>query len=195
MNTSPKVILSSVAAISILIGTLAVTQRKVNPSIIIKPAVALVSPAAEPPPRVEIPVAEHPAPVQSAKAEVLPAAHPKKSGARSVQAAKVKEPIQDPDARVALSMVGLDPAAEQYWLAAINDTSLPANERKDLIEDLNEAGLSNPHQPGPQDLPAILNRLALIEELAPYAVDRVNWEAFQEAYKDLIGMLAGKPAH
>ncbi len=133
--------------------------------------------------------------VQPVKADVLPVSKPgKKAPAQTGQAAKIKEPIQDPAARVALSLVGADPEAEQYWLATINDTRLPANERKDLIEDLNEDGLSDPHHPGPEDVPLILNRLALIEEFAPYAADQINWEAFQEAYKDLAGMLAGQPA-
>ena len=78
-------------------------------------------------------------------------------------------------------------------MGAINDPNLPAEERKDLIEDLNEDGLSDPKHPGPEDLPLILNRLQLIEELAPDAMDRVNADAFAEAYKDLNNMLAGKP--
>ena len=90
-------------------------------------------------------------------------------------------------------MVGTDPVAEQYWMAAINDPSLPANERKDLIEDLNEDGLSDPKHPDSQDLPLILNRIRLIELLAPQAMDSVNEEAFAEAYKDLKNMLEGKP--
>jgi len=112
---------------------------------------------------------------------------------QSAPAAKVKEPIQDPDARTALSLVGTDPAAEQYWMEAINDPTLPAGERKDLIEDLNEDGLSDPHHPGAQDVPLILNRLRLIEGLAPGAMDQVNAQAFAEAYKDLTDMLSGKP--
>src|SRR5262245_53986962 len=43
-----------------------------------------------------------------------------------------EEPLQDPIARVALSLVGMDPDAEDYWFAAINDLSLPAHERQDL---------------------------------------------------------------
>ena len=112
---------------------------------------------------------------------------------------KPKDPIQDPDARVALSLVGIDPDAEDYWISAINDPSLPAEERKDLIEDLNETGLANPHQPGADDLPIIANRLQLIEELASNpnfiaGLDQVNKDAFAEAHKDLVNLLAGKPA-
>ena len=95
------------------------------------------------------------------------------------------DPVTDPLARVALSMVGLDLDAELYWVASINDPTLPAAERQDLIEDLNEVGLADPKHPTPDDLPLILSRLELIEELWPWAMDGVNDEAFDEAYKDL----------
>src|SRR5689334_22290758 len=35
--------------------------------------------------------------------------------------AKTKPPLEDPDARDALRLVGTDPAAELYWYYAIND--------------------------------------------------------------------------
>ena len=117
----------------------------------------------------------------------------KKAAAKTGTSAKAKAPIQDPDARAALSLVGADPEAEAYWMGAVNDPSLPAEERKDLIEDLNEDGLSDPKHPGPEDLPLIVNRLRLIEELAPNALDQVNVDAFAEAYKDLNNLLAGNP--
>jgi hypothetical protein len=104
------------------------------------------------------------------------------------QAGQQNQSIQDPDARVALSYVGADPDAEAYWVGAINDPNLSADERQNLIEDLNEDGLSDPQNPGPGDLPLIVNRLQLIEELAPGAMDRVNADAFAEAYKDLVNM-------
>jgi hypothetical protein len=104
-----------------------------------------------------------------------------------------REPLQDPLAREALAFVGADPVAEAYWYAAINNPALPANERQDLIEDLNEDGLSDPSHPGPEDLPLILSRLQLIEETGPDAMDEVNAAAFQEAYKDLVN-LAGLAA-
>jgi hypothetical protein len=40
----------------------------------------------------------------------------------------------------------------------------------------------------PEELPIVLNRLALIEELAPDAMDQVNADAFAEAYKDLTNI-------
>ena len=117
----------------------------------------------------------------------------KKTAAKAGSPTKAKAPIQDPDARAALSLVGVDPEAEAYWMGAVNDPSLPAEERKDLIEDLNEDGLSDPHHPRPEDVPLIVNRLRLIEEMTPHAIDQVNVDAFAEAYKDLNNLLAGKP--
>ena len=93
-------------------------------------------------------------------------------------------------ARIALSAVGANADAERYWYSAINDPDLPAHERQDLIEDLNETGLIDPRHPTFDDLPLIVNRLALIEGLAPQAMDQVNFDAFQEAYKDLVNLLA-----
>ena len=101
--------------------------------------------------------------------------------------------LEDPLARVALNFVGTDPEAAAYWLGAINDSSMPAEERKDLIEDLNEDGLSNPRHPAVQDLPLIMARIRLVEQLAPRAMDNVNRDAFAEAYKDLVGLLNGQP--
>jgi hypothetical protein len=100
--------------------------------------------------------------------------------------------LQDPLARIALNFVGSDPDADAYWIGAINDDSLPAEERKDLIEDLNEDGLSDPRHPTAQDLPLILSRLRLIERLTPTAMDSVNRDAFAEAYKDLVGLANGQ---
>jgi len=99
-----------------------------------------------------------------------------------------KEPLRDPVARVALAFVGMDADAEAYWYGAINDPSLPANERQDLIEDLNEDGLSDPKRPTAEDLPLIVSRLLIIEEVVWDAMDEVNADAFLEAYKDLVNL-------
>src|SRR5262249_46324725 len=97
-------------------------------------------------------------------------------------------PQDKPIERVALSYVGADPAAEAIWFKAINDPQISAHDRSDLIEDLNEEGFENPHNPTFDDLPLIENRLAIIETLAPDSMDDVNAAAFAEAYKDLINM-------
>jgi hypothetical protein len=91
-------------------------------------------------------------------------------------------------ARDALSLVGADPDAEAVWASAINDPMHSEHERKDLIEDLNEEGFADPKNLTPDDLPLIVNRLAIIEQLAPTAMDDVNDAAFAEAYKDLVNM-------
>jgi len=63
-----------------------------------------------------------------------------------------------------------------------------ANARKNLIEDLNEDGL-NYRNLTSDDLPVILYRIQLIEQLAPNAMDQTNMDAFKEAYKDLVNMV------
>src|SRR6266550_3085183 len=93
-------------------------------------------------------------------------------------------------ARLALGFVGSDPQAEEVWYGAINDPNMPANARKDLIEDLNEEGFANPRQITEDDLPLIYSRISLIEQVAPDAMDEVNAAAFAEAYKDLLNMAA-----
>jgi len=98
--------------------------------------------------------------------------------------------VPKPIARTALSFVGADGDAEDVWVNAINDPNRDANERKDLIEDLNEDGFPDPKHITEDDLPLIVSRLMLIEELAPDAIDDVNAAAFAEAYKDLTNMLA-----
>jgi len=99
-----------------------------------------------------------------------------------------KEPRQDPLAREALALVGVDAAAEQYWASAINDPSLSDKEREDLIEDLNEEGFVDPRHPAYDELPLIVSRLQIIEEYAPFAMDENNARSFAEAYKDLLNM-------
>jgi hypothetical protein len=101
---------------------------------------------------------------------------------------------QDPMARAALSLVGVNADAEAYWLNAIYDTSLSDSEREDLMEDLNEVGLSDPHHPAPEDFPLIANRLMILEELIPNLSDPFMREHIWEAYKDLRQLYAGEPA-
>ena len=104
---------------------------------------------------------------------------------------QAEEPlIPSPVARLALGYVGSDPDAEEIWVYAINDPNRSPDERKDLIEDLNEDGFPDPRNITEDDVPLIMSRLELIEELAPDAADDVNAAAFAEAYKDLVNMLA-----
>jgi hypothetical protein len=139
-----------------------------------------------------------PAPAQTAKdASTVRDATPAPAPARPAQrqrttagAADAPQPlVPKPIARTALSYVGADQDAEEVWVNAINDPNRSADERKDLIEDLNEDGFPDPKNITQDDLPLIVSRLMLIEELAPDAIDDVNAAAFAEAYKDLANML------
>jgi hypothetical protein len=95
---------------------------------------------------------------------------------------------KEPLARLALNFVGADAQANEFYQKAINDLSLPKDDRRNLIEDLNQDGFASKKNLGPSDLPLIENRIALIEQLAPAATDPINVAAFKEAYKDLLKM-------
>ena len=92
-------------------------------------------------------------------------------------------------AREALRLVGVDPDALVIWRRAINDPRLPAGDRSDLIEDLNDEGYDEQDAFTQADLDLILARLRLIEQEMPFAMDDTNAWAFTEAYQDLLGML------
>jgi hypothetical protein len=162
-----------------------------TPTVPASPAIS-ATPAQPPPPGTR----SEPAPVKQFEvASADPAAQPAAIAPAVAPARKQYQPglskfknAQDPQARLALSGVGSDTTAELRWIAAINDPNLPAKERKDLIEDLNEDGLSDPSHPAPRDLPVIESRLHLIEQLLPSAIDQTNADAFREAQKDLIKM-------
>jgi len=170
----------------------AAAQPPVNQSEPVEPALMQIAdpvPVEEPAPAEEaIPASAPPEAVASA---VLPAKKAAKTAAAPNPARRgSKPPPRDPLARDALFLAGVDPDAEQYWALAINDPSLPPNERQDLIEDLNEEGFPDPRNLTADDLPLILSRIALIEQHVGDAMDEVNAAAFMEAYKDLWNMLA-----
>jgi hypothetical protein len=143
-------------------------------------------------------VVEQSAPAEPAtepQVQLLPKPKPTpKLQAQTPSANPGKEPLHDPVAREALALVGVDPEAEQYWLDAIYDSNLPDNEREDLMEDLNETGFADPKNLTADDLPLILNRLIIIQQIAPYT-DPFMAEHLGEAYGDLSKMadrLAGQ---
>ncbi len=162
-------------------------QRAVNQNATVETPVP--TPTAPEPPQARETVARseiRPQPRPS-RPEAKPAMKQQRPANQAQPASNPKDPV-DKLARVALSFVGTDSDAEEYWISAINDPTLSANERKDLIEDLNEEGLPDPKHPTVDDLPLIVSRLLIIEELAPHAMDQANADAFQEAYKDLVNM-------
>jgi hypothetical protein len=137
----------------------------------------------------------------------LKAAFATKPGASAAQSVAPADPedldLNDPAqrlplARFALAYIGTDEVAESLWLHAINDPALSPEDRKNLIEDLNEDGFPDPKNLTAADLPLIEARLALIDRLAPEAMDDTNAAAFKEAHKDLLAMrtkLLPPPAH
>jgi hypothetical protein len=96
--------------------------------------------------------------------------------------------VKEKRARAALALIGHDPEADKVWIQTINDPSVLADARSNLIEDLNEDGFPDPDNPTLDDLPMIEYRIDLIDDHAPYAMDKTNADAFQEARKDLVNM-------
>jgi hypothetical protein len=96
---------------------------------------------------------------------------------------------KEPFARLALNYVGADPNANAFWVKAVNDFALSNDQRRNLIEDLNQDGfVDRKNLNATRDLPLIDSRIALIVELAPTTTDPVNAAALREAYKDLAKM-------
>ena len=149
------------------------------------PARPLKANEPNPQPQVIAPAAPAP-PVAPEPAPEAPSAPPVKTQTAPAQAAPTQPNLAT--AREALSYVGIDADAEEYWYRTINDPGLSANERQNLIEDLNEDGFADPRNPTLDELPLIVSRLLLIEDVAGDAMDQVNADAFQEAYKDLVNM-------
>jgi hypothetical protein len=114
----------------------------------------------------------------------------RKAGAGASAAGSDRSEKANELAREALRLVGKDPEALVIWRRAINDPALPAGNRSDLIEDLNDEGYDGQGAFTEADLQLILARLDLIEREMPLAMDATNAWAFTEAYKDLLGMLA-----
>lgn len=98
--------------------------------------------------------------------------------------AEQKEPL----ARLALAYVGANPQADRMYQTAIADPNLPKEDRRNLIEDLNQDGFPNTKRLTASDLPLIQKRLEFIQQNAPNAVDSVAAAAFAEAQKDLVNM-------
>jgi len=162
-----------------------VETKRVNPS---PPAPVVEAPAPAPVSNTEIAQDLSASSREAATPKVPAQAKAQKAPKQQAGGKQADPPPKDEIARAALSYVGIDPEADEYWIGAINNPELSAEERSNLIEDLNEDGLSDPKHPGPEDLPVILNRMTLIEELADNAMDKANADAFQEAYKDLVNL-------
>ncbi len=110
------------------------------------------------------------------------------AAAPTEQDSRFDDPVaKEQRGRAALALIGHNPEADEVWIQIINDPTVSANARKNLIEDLNEDGLSYRNLTR-DDLPVIKYRIELIEGLRPYAMDKTNADAFDEAHKDLVNM-------
>ena len=142
--------------------------------------------AVEAPPPAPEPVTPPPPPQADEQGNVPvqmePAAAPPQPESRSAE-----EVAKERRGREALGMIGHDPGADEVWIQSINDPTLSASARANLIEDLNEDGLAYRNLTM-ADMPVIKYRIQLVENLRPYAMDKTNADAFDEAHKDLVNM-------
>lgn len=95
-------------------------------------------------------------------------------------------------ARVALNYVGANDEALTLFHDAALDPQLKPDQRRNLIEDLNQDGLSNRKAPTPEDLKIIANRYLLTQTYLQQDYiqnDKMLSAAFREADKDLANML------
>jgi hypothetical protein len=92
-------------------------------------------------------------------------------------------------AQVALDTAGTDPKADQFFYAVMGDTSLPADNRRNLAEDLADHG-TNPKNPSAQDIQVMLKRLSLLQQLQGEATEPLVIAGIMEAQKDLNKFIA-----
>ncbi|MGC3961216.1 MAG: hypothetical protein QM813_25790 [Verrucomicrobiota bacterium] len=113
--------------------------------------------------------------------------------AQAYQDSRLTEPgSKEPLARVALAYVGANDQAIELYHAAVLDSSLQPDQKRELVEDLNQDGLSNRKTPTPEDLKIIANRYALTQAYLQQDYvqnDKTLNAAFHEANKDLGKML------
>jgi len=201
MKRQKLLIVGLAIAIGAVVASLMFANRKTQPPVLAgQPPVTPASVVAKSTLPANAPVDQANPVMQTTPAMAAADANPQKPPTQAAPQADASSPlmingyvVQDLMARAALSYVGADPDATAYWLGAIEDPNLPSEERKDLIEDLNEDGLSDPKNPGVQDVPLIASRIELIEQIAASETDPVNLDALAEAHKDLVNMLNGKP--
>src|SRR5262245_60022713 len=119
-------------------------RRVATPISLPEPAPAVVTaPPPKPAPQIApatapmVVVAPQPRPLPPASAPTVQKWTGAPQGRRGPNAAPAA-PVTEPAARDALGRVGFDPAADDVYIAAINDPNLAPNQRKNLIEDLNE---------------------------------------------------------
>jgi hypothetical protein len=113
--------------------------------------------------------------------------------AQTYKDARVTEPdSKESLARLALAYVGANDQAIELFHEAVLDTTLKPDQTRNLIEDLNQDGLSNRKNLSPADLGIIAKRYALTQAYLQqdYVINNKTLNAaFREADKDLANML------
>jgi hypothetical protein len=113
--------------------------------------------------------------------------------AQLYQDSRLTEPgSKEPLARLALAFVGANQQAGELFHTAVLDQALLPDQKRELVEDLNQDGLSNKKAPTPEELKIIANRYALTQTYLQQDYvqnDKVLSAAFREADKDLRNML------
>jgi len=113
--------------------------------------------------------------------------------AQLYQDSRLTEPgSKEPLARLALAYVGANQQAGDLFHTAVLDPTLLPDQKRELVEDLNQDGLSNKKAPTPEELKIIANRYALTQAYLQEEYvqnDKVLNAAFREADKDLRNML------
>ncbi|HOX58412.1 MAG TPA: hypothetical protein P5205_15220 [Candidatus Paceibacterota bacterium] len=113
--------------------------------------------------------------------------------AQLYQDSRLAEPgSKEPLARLALTYVGVNDQAAGLFHTAVFDQTLTPDQKRNLIEDLNQDGLSNTRSPTPEELQIITKRYELTQAYLQqdYVLnDKLLNAAFREADKDLRNML------
>ncbi len=113
--------------------------------------------------------------------------------AQLYQDGRLMEPgSKEPLARLALAFVGANQQAGELFHTAVLDPSLLPDQKRELVEDLNQDGLSNKKALTPEELKIVASRYALTQTYLQQDYvqnDKVLHAAFREADKDLRKML------
>ena len=91
--------------------------------------------------------------------------------------------------QVALDSAGKDQAADNFFYAAMGDTSLPPDNRNNLAQDFADHG-TNPKNPSAQDVLVMQKRLAMLRQLQGETTDPTVLAGILEGQKDLNKFIA-----
>lgn len=91
--------------------------------------------------------------------------------------------------QVALDSAGRDQMADNFFYAAMGDTSLPADNRNNLAQDFADHG-TNPKNPSADDVQVMQKRLAMLQQLQGETTDPRVLSGILEGQKDLTKFIA-----